>query len=223
MARRVSGLATFLGRVASRLEGPPPLDVQRAMPWFRDRGDETLKFDYDLSSDSVVFDLGGYEGDWTAEISARYGSQVHVFEPVPAYYERLSSRFAGNKAIHTYPFGLADADKVVEVSLEGLASSAYRGAQDTVAVELREADAFLRQQAVDGVHLMTINIEGGEYDLLDHLLATGWVPRIRDLQVQFHDVFPDAEARMKRIQASLSETHYLTFQYPFVWENWRAR
>jgi FkbM family methyltransferase len=223
MARSAAWLAALAGRIARRLEGPPPLDVQRAAPWFRDHGDTTLKFDYDLTSESVVFDLGGYEGDWTAEICARYGPRVYVFEPVPHYYERIRLRFARNPAIRAFPFGLAEADKQARLSLEGIASSAYKGGQNMEMVELREADAFLRREEIDSIHLMTINIEGGEYDLLDHLLLTGWIPRIRDLQIQFHDFVPNAEVRMKRIQRGLSETHDLTYQYPFVWENWRIR
>ena len=34
-------------------------DVDR---WFADRGDQTLRLDYDLNENSVVLDLGGYHG-----------------------------------------------------------------------------------------------------------------------------------------------------------------
>ena len=71
------------------------------------------------------------------------------------------------------------------------------------------------------IDLMKINIEGAEYDLLEHLIENKFVENIKDIQVQFHDFVPNAEARMKNIQAGLSKTHYLTYQYPFVWENWR--
>jgi len=70
---------------------------------------------------------------------------------------------------------------------------------------------------------MKINIEGSEYDLLEHLLETNYVKIIKNIQVQFHDFVPNAEKRMKRIQEKLQKTHYLTYQYPFVWENWRIK
>lgn len=38
-----------------------------------------------------------------------------------------------------------------------------------------------------------------------------------------HDFVPDAKRRMQKIQAALSRTHNLTYQYPFVWENWRIK
>jgi hypothetical protein len=72
-----------------------------------------------------------------------------------------------------------------------------------------------------GVDLMKINIEGGEYELLEHLIARGLTKRIRNIQVQFHeDVMAGAAGRMERIQSRLAETHHLTYQERFVWENW---
>jgi hypothetical protein len=64
-----------------------------------------------------------------------------------------------------------------------------------------------------GVDLMKINIEGGEYELLEHLIARGLTKRIRNIQVQFHeDVMAGAAGRMERIQSRLAETHHLTYQ-----------
>ena len=70
------------------------------------------------------------------------------------------------------------------------------------------------------VALMKINIEGGEYDLLDRMIETGLVESIDNLQVQFHNFTVDAKRRMERIQEALQRTHTLNYQYRFVWENW---
>lgn len=74
------------------------------------------------------------------------------------------------------------------------------------------------------VDLIKINIEGGEYDLLEHLLSSGMVKRFKNIQVQFHeDVIPKAEARMRKIHDELSKTHRVTFQKIFIWENWEIK
>ena len=70
---------------------------------------------------------------------------------------------------------------------------------------------------------MKINIEGGEYDLLEHFLESGFIKNINNIQIQFHDFIPNAEERMKKIQYELEKTHSLTYQYPFVWENWQRK
>lgn len=36
--------------------------------WFRDKGDSTLRLDYPLNADSIVLDVGGYKGDFSALI-----------------------------------------------------------------------------------------------------------------------------------------------------------
>jgi len=37
--------------------------------WFKNYGDNTLRLEYPLNSDSVVWDLGGYHGDFAAKIN----------------------------------------------------------------------------------------------------------------------------------------------------------
>ena len=59
--------------------------------------------------------------------------------------------------------------------------------------------------------------------LLEHLIDIGAVGQIRDLQIQFHDFVPEAKKRMAEIRSALSRTHEPTYQYEFVWENWRLK
>ena len=71
------------------------------------------------------------------------------------------------------------------------------------------------------IDLITINIEGSEYDLLEHLIETGFVKNIGNIQIQFHNFVPNATERMHSIQNNLAKTHKLTYQSEFVWENWQ--
>jgi len=71
---------------------------------------------------------------------------------------------------------------------------------------------------------MKINIEGGEYDLLSYIIGKGLHKSIKNIQVQFHKV--DGllwEVRSTSIQRQLMKTHELTWQTPFVWENWSLK
>jgi hypothetical protein len=70
---------------------------------------------------------------------------------------------------------------------------------------------------------MKINIEGGEYELLDRMLETGLVERVTAFQIQFHYFVEDAETRMASAQQRLSRTHSPTWQYRFIWENWEKK
>lgn len=52
---------------------------QRIRKFNREQGRGTpLRHDH-LTRHSVVFDLGGYEGEWAADMRARYDCIVHVF------------------------------------------------------------------------------------------------------------------------------------------------
>ncbi len=214
-ACRAAGLCR---RVAEAAWRPPHEDAADA--WRRADGDRTLRLQYDLEPGSLVFDMGGYEGQWASDIHAMYRCRVEVFEPVPEYAARITARFRRNDAIRVHPFGLASRTGEARLTLAGDASSLF-GRPGARLVRLVEAASFLRERGIERIDLMKVNIEGGEYDLLEHLLDAGLIGRIRDIQVQFHDCLPDAAARMRRIQEQLAATHRRTWQYPFVWENWR--
>ena len=61
--------------------------------WVKDNGDETLRLDYKLTKNSVVFDIGGYRGDFAESIYEKYNCTVYVFEPVQEYFEFIKKRF----------------------------------------------------------------------------------------------------------------------------------
>jgi len=201
-----------------------PVQARRVAPWFAADGDHTLRMDYPLSSDSIVFDLGGYEGQWASDIFARYCCQIHVFEPVKEFADGIRKRFEFNSKIRVNDFGLAGGSRTDKIHRSANASSTFNAVDgDVEEIKLIDAQAYLRESGVVRIDLLKVNIEGGEYEVLERLLDIGAVPKIRDLQIQFHDFVPDAEARMKAIQSRLAATHRTTYQYPFVWENWTRR
>ena len=195
---------------------------KRVRPWKKANG-EQLRFAYPLTESSVVMDLGGYEGQWASDIFSRYCCSVMVFEPVREFSDQIAKRFAANRKISSFPFGLSGATGTVEISLDKNSSSAFKDTgnkENKESVRMVRASDFFSEHEIGAVDLMKINIEGGEYELLEHLIESGLVRKIRNIQVQFHDFVPNAQARMEKIQRELAKTHHTTYQYPFVWENW---
>ncbi len=225
MRRLASRIALQAGRLCIGLSRALYLSPQerRLLPWLAAEGDATLRVDYDLDQDSLVFDLGGFTGQWASDIFGRYACRIEIFEAVPEFAERVAARFRKNPRVAVHPFGLAAVTGTARIGLAGDASSLYAQGVASREIRLVRAADFCRERGIRTIDLMKINIEGGEYDLLEHLVDSGLVRSIRDLQVQFHDFVPDAERRMKVLQARLSESHAPTYRYPFVWENWRRR
>jgi len=202
----------------------PSLRERMAELWTANRGDLTHRLDYNLHPDSVVLDLGGYEGQWASDIFARYCCNLYVFEPITEYADKIQSRFRRNTKVQVFPFGLGPSDCQLPMSKKLDHSSVVLQDGEIVMGPFREATHFITGElALSHVDLMKINIEGAEYDLLEHLIARNWITNISNLQIQFHDFVPDAEARMRNLQERLASTHSMTYQYPFVWENWARK
>lgn len=197
------------------------IQYERCLPWFAAKGDATLRLDYELDQDSVVFDMGGYEGQWAADIFIKYHPFVYVFEPHPGFASAIRRRFSSNEKVRIFEYGLSNNDKEIELGVLADSSSLFKKGSESIVVKLRSASDFISEFQIPRIDLMKINIEGGEYDLLEHLIETGLVKNITNIQVQFHDFVPNARGRMNRIQEFLSKTHVLTYQYEFVWENWK--
>jgi len=189
--------------------------------WFKDQGDSTLRLDYPLTEDSVVFDVGGYMGEWSRQIATRYNPYIYIFEPVPKFYISIVEKFKDNPKVSVFNLGFSDTTKIDAILLDNDGTSLYGSGGEKIDVSLVDIDQFFREHHITGVDLMKINIEGEEYTLLKRMLNKGIVEKCGNLQIQFHTFYPNAIKLRDKIRAALKRTHTLTYDYPFVWENWR--
>jgi FkbM family methyltransferase len=188
-------------------------------------GDVVLRLGYPLDAASLVFDVGGFEGRWAGDLHSRFGCRIEVFEPGERYAAVAERRFEHNGLVTVHRYGLGADDRMVEMAIDGVSSSAVmaRPTDEREAIRLLDVANVMRDLAPSGVDLMKINIEGGEYALLDRLLEAGLISHIRFLQVQFHEDVDRAEARRDSIRERLRATHDLMWEYPWVWESWVRR
>lgn len=203
---------------------PTPRDLVMRR-WKSDAGDQKLRLEYPLNSDSVVMDLGGYRGEWAEEMHRRYGCQIHIFEPVASFADLIEDKFSEVPSVHLYRFGLGGKTREESLCLSADASSVFtpqshrRDGYETIRIV--DIEEWFQQQKYPIVDLMKVNIEGGEYETLERMIETGLTERVRDLQVQFHEIDEHSASRMEAILEGLGSTHVPTYQYRFVWENWR--
>jgi FkbM family methyltransferase len=199
------------------------IQQQRCVEWFRIKGDETLRLDYALSPSSVVFDVGGFHGEFASMIYNKYGCKMYIFEPLPEFCRIIRNKFSPNPDVKVFCFGLSDRTIKESISSSGDTSSIYLSG-NKVEIELKSAVDFIRENKIENIDLMKINIEGGEYDLLTDLINNKLINRISNIQVQFHDfIIDNAREKMQSIQNELAITHEVTYQYEFVWENWKLK
>lgn len=175
-----------------------------------------------LKEDSIIFDIGGYEGQWASDIYGMYSSNIHIFEPVPSFAENIQKRFQYNKKIKANSFGLSDKTQNSMISVNKDGSSIIKNVGTQVEVKLVDIIEYIKQNNINKIDLMKINIEGGEYALLNRLIDTGYINNIGSILVQFHNFFPEAHKEMLVIQNRLRSSHKPIYQYEFVWELWRS-
>jgi len=192
--------------------------------WIQNNGDETLRLQYNLNKDSLVFDLGGFHGDFTEKIYALYQCNVYIFEPVKSHYTYLIKKFLNNSKVNVFPYGLSSRNEKVQISLSNDASSIYKQKEElSEEIELKSITEFFVHNEIDKIDLMKINIEGGEYDLLQELIQTNLITKISNIQIQFHDFMPTAKEKRESIRSALHKTHLLTYDYYFIWESWSKK
>ena len=178
---------------------------------------EEVRYDYDLSPASVVLDVGAFEGTFTRRISELYGCRVYAFEPIRRHYELVRQLEGPNVCV--FNFGIGATDRFETIAICGDGSSIFRESGETETIEIRSLERVLTELELSYVDLLKLNVEGCEYEILEHVLDRGLAERFEHIQVQFHGLLPDAEARRDRIKAGLSGTHQPTYDFPFVWES----
>lgn len=202
------------------------IQTLRVLPWKLANGDNTYRINYpELNENSVVIDLGGYRGDWAQQINDKYNCAVYVFEPVISYYNIITERFKGNDKVKAFAYGLASSHAEVNIAINEEASSIYdevnlAGAHEKIV--LKPFHEFINEHNIHQIDLLKINIEGAEYELMDYMIEKDLLKLVKNLQIQFHDfLLGDSDARVKKIQEYLKKTHHVTYQFHYVWENWK--
>jgi len=164
-----------------------------------------------------------FDGQWASDLYSRYNCRIMCFEPVPEFARRIEERFRHNQRIQVYEFGLGAETREEPIYICGTGSSVYwrsRTHYGREFIHIYDVKELFKKEAINHVSLMKINIEGGEYELLERLIETRLLNYIENLQVQFHNIERDSEGRMNSIYQGLRETHTPIYQYKFVWESW---
>ena len=191
--------------------------------WIRDNGDGTHRLNYNLNPQSIVIDAGGYKGEWAEEINQRYGCKVYIFEPVEKYYSIIEERFRNNSYVKIFKKGVSNSNSKIKIFDSEDSSSVYWGEGNSEEIELINFSNFLSEEGINSVDLLKVNIEGGEYDLLEGIINRGDQTKIKNIQVQFHRFVKGCVERRSKIREELSKTHSLTYDYEFIWENWQLK
>jgi hypothetical protein len=162
---------------------------------------EHLRYEYDLKPEDTVLDIGSYRREFADEIIKRYGCKVECFDALD------------NRAAWIY-------DGELKMGGQFYYTSMYDNGElgEVKTYKCVDIAKFIDKE----IALMKVNIEGGEYELLKYIYERNLLRSIKNIQVQFHLIDND-EFTYKYINCLLKQTHKLTWQYEFCWENWERK
>jgi FkbM family methyltransferase len=218
--RSFAGSARRLGR-RGRYYAVPEHRLTPMQRFVRDGGEALRWKGVSLTPQEVALDFGGFRGDYTAKLRRRFDCSVHVFEPIPAYVQELRARFRDDPKVTVHGYAVGSHTGTLEMFVEGDASGAFvSGPPVQVPVVSMETVAG---RLPEHIALAKVNIEGGEFDLLPAMAASGVLARTSRLLVQFHAVTSAPDQDRDTCRQLLARDHECDWDYPWVWESWSSR
>lgn len=190
--------------------------------YFTFRNGEKKRLDYDLNQSSVVIDLGSYHGEFAQNIYNKYKCYVYCFEPFKEFYDYSKLTVIEDK-IKFYNFALGDGDDRKKIYFKDDETSFFNVGDSYEEILIKDYGKEIANLNIKNIELMKINIEGAEYDFLEHILDNNFHEQIKNLQIQFHSNVENYKKRRNKIREKLKATHKIEWQFPSVWESWSIK
>lgn len=221
---------SFLGKLRRKLEKLIKLHILRdkktiaIQHWRKHHRYTNILNAFPLDEKSVVFDLGGYYGNYSLTIASCYDSNIYLFEPSKKFYNHCIKRFASNTKIACFNYGLSNQNQMLELSDHDDGSSTLLDAENqSERVQIRKLSQVIPELGVRHIDLIKINIEGGEYHVLQDLIDSGFIEKTERILVQFHDFYPNSEEERDALRVQLGSTHRELWCEYFLWEAWEKK
>lgn len=202
-------------------------------PWYRWDGgwyefdcENTRYTDWDdLGDDAVIFDIGAYRGEWTYRMIDKYPDcQIYAFEPAPLAFGVAKKRLAefDNVTIYNLALGATTRmSKLYDIENDGATFRRVDGL-GVVDAQIMNISEFVSNEKIGTIALMTINIEGGEFELLPHIVKSGLIQNIERFMIQWHSVVTNSRVRQFAIQDVIAKTHQMMWNHG-AWEAWSLK
>lgn len=183
---------------------------------------EELRYSgYDLTPDSLVIDCGFYKGEFTLEMARRYDCWIEAYEPIGEFYVEGLRNVLHKKKIKLMNLAVGTSFLSNRIfHIKGGMTGEFNVEGNSQNVFVYPAWIAIGERDVD---VLKLNVEGGEFEILESLtkLHPDRLALCKNIQVQFHQVVPNFQSRYESIHAKLLETHHLTYDFPWCWQNFR--
>jgi FkbM family methyltransferase len=174
-----------------------------------------------LNKDSIVVDIGGYNGIWSYRIAKRYQPRLFIFEPQEWCCVILKELFKDyNANIFNYGLGKKSGDfSVYNFRTDGCSfvrelGGKTRGSKLKLPV-VNINDAF-NEIGLSNIDVMMVNIEGGEFKLIPYMMKKNIFPKT--LMFQSHDIY-----LIKNLNEEVSKYYTCLWDYGTPLSAWKLK
>jgi FkbM family methyltransferase len=180
---------------------------------------------WNLDENSVVVEIGAYRGVWFSWMLPLYQCHYYLIEPSPYSFDALKKVVGNYKKAYLFNFALWNEDgngMLCDTQRDGANLFGTEGLK--ARVELVDVVRFFKENKLDNVDLMSINIEGAEFQLLPYFVKTGLVKCIKNLMIQWHadTKILNSERAVWEIRETLVPTHRMVWNLG-AWECWERK
>lgn len=182
--------------------------------------------EFPLNEDSVVFEIGGYEGRWSVEISKLYHPKLYVFEPQHWAWKKCTEALKPFESAHVYNFGLGTKSGEFQMGNWETDGCSFSNIPDNRPVgygNLQEVTSFLKKEDIRRIDLCLMNIEGYEFELIPYMIRTGVIDRIHFFMCQFHTFKSEDDQAYYDLRRRISVKKKIRFDYGKVLTCWESR
>jgi len=193
--------------------------------WYEMQGDSQYYCVWpSLDEDSIVFEAGGYEGAWAKRIADAYDPTIHSFEPAPRAHKMAVDKLVSYPKVHLHLYGLGATNETLPLGDSDRDGASFLKPDERpfVMAEKRCFGDVMDELGVEHIDLFSINIEGGEYELLPYLTKTRRIKQIDRLMIQWHAPGTEDVMVQMGVQERIAETHRMTWNLG-AWEAWEKK
>jgi FkbM family methyltransferase len=174
------------------------------------RGDWEYCPDY-IDKNSIIYSLGvGDSIVFDNELILAHGCQVHAFDPTPFSVNWISNKSTSSKLLF-HPWAVSDLDGKMRMiqreNKKGKKSdvmwteiSPHSNYNNSIEVPVFSVPSIMKKLNHTSINLIKIDIEGTEYQVIDHMIENGIFPQ--QILVEYHHRFKHKDKKMT--QSSLT-------------------
>lgn len=142
----------------------------------------------------IFIDVGGYEGETLQEvIKPRWEfTKIYCLEPMPRQFEVLVQRYSNLDNVELLEYGLSDTtgSAIIYGDNNIMEASIYADKRDVnnafeTVCWFVEASDFVNSLPEDEEIIMKLNCEGAETIILQNLIDTGTIWRLKNVMIDF--------------------------------------